>query len=857
MYTLFAIRAPLSFFFQCLDGESKVEDMFCMIFWLRRTPIFLADAMSFLAHCLLKKRQFMLAITSRIQLNRPTYFLGKLVDKKRVFELQQRFMSENNGNTSYTATKWFKPETKVPEGYPVLKLYNTLTHSKVEFVPTEPGKIKWYSCGPTVYNSSHMGHARNYVSIDINRRVMQDYFNYDVTFIQNVTDIDDKIILKARQEYLFDEYLKKFDGKINEELVDKSKSSLETYVAKNLPEFQGKSVETEFRAWAKTLDLKELGLTKPKFPMHVKAVLAALDVIEGGSSVPFDKFVAQVKDVIVPVLDAELGSTVTDPSIFRKCSSYWERQYDLDMRKLNVLEPTVVTRVSEYIPEIVSFVEEIVKRGYAYVTSDGSVYFNTGKFDGSEKHQYAKCQPWSKGDMALLEDGEGSLTNQTSIEGKLNPSDFALWKSSKAGEPFWESPWGRGRPGWHIECSVMGSDFVGDKMDIHSGGIDLAFPHHDNEMAQSEAHYDCRQWVNYFLHTGHLHIEGQKMSKSLKNFITIDEALRRYSARQLRLCFALVQWNNPLDFKETLLNESNSVESTLDRFFGKIRALKRDNEERLDAGAIVGKKFGVHEKKLFAELGKAKDDVHAALCDNLGVPQAIRAMMDLVNSSNVYLNEVGPELRIDLLVQVVRFLTRMLRVFGFDVRDDGLGWKDAATTDATTSVEEVGMPFVKVLSKFRDTVRQMSIDGTLDAKTLLECCDRVRDEELLDLGVALDDRGDGQGALVKFLNEKERTELRQQQQERAALLAAKQQKKAEQARLAAEKERERAERAKVSPSEMFRGPDMHKLYSRWDDDGVPTHLADGEELSKSARKKLLKQQQQQRKLHDAYLKEHM
>ncbi|GAV29812.1 hypothetical protein PMKS-003317 [Pichia membranifaciens] len=771
-------------------------------------------------------------------------------------------MSESN--TSYTATKWFKPETKVPEGYPVLKLYNTLTHSKVEFVSNEPGKIKWYSCGPTVYNSSHMGHARNYVSIDINRRVMQDYFNYDVTFIQNVTDIDDKIILKARQEYLFGEYVQKFDEKITEDLIAKSKSSLQAYVSKNLPEFTGKSVESEFKSWVKTLDLKEIGLTKPKFPMHVKAVLAALEVIESSQAIQFDEFVSKVKDVIVPVLDAELGSTVTDPSIFRKCSSYWERQYDLDMRKLNVLEPTVVTRVSEYIPEIVSFVEEIVQRGYAYVTSDGSVYFNTGKFDGSPNHQYAKCQPWSKGDMALLEDGEGSLTNQTSIDGKLNASDFALWKSSKAGEPFWDSPWGKGRPGWHIECSVMGSDFVGDKMDIHSGGIDLAFPHHDNEMAQSEAHFDCQQWVNYFLHTGHLHIEGQKMSKSLKNFITIDEALNRYTSRQLRLCFALVQWNNPLDFKETLLNESNSVESTLDKFFGKIRALKRDNEEKLDNGEIISKKFGPLEKKLFKDFGKSKADIHASLCDNLAVPLAIRGMMELVNSTNIYMNEVGGhEIKIDLLVEIVKYLTRMLKVFGFEVREDGLGWKDVSSSGSSAagagtsngSVEEIGMPFVKVLSKFRDQVRKLSIEGGLDSRTLLESCDRLRDEDLLELGVALDDRSDGQGALIKFLNEKEQAELLKQQREKAAVQAAKQQKKAEQARATAAKERERIERAKVSPLEMFRGPALEQVYSKWDADGVPTHLADGEEVSKSARKKLVKQQQQQKKLHEAYLKE--
>jgi cysteinyl-tRNA synthetase len=761
-------------------------------------------------------------------------------------------MSSEQSNTT---TKWFEPETDT-SNVPVLKLFNTLTHSKVEFKPIKQGKIKWYSCGPTVYNSSHMGHARNYVSIDINRRIMQDYFNYDITFIQNVTDIDDKIILKARQEYLFEEFVKKLNSKINSELLEKSKTSINEYIIKNLPEFKSNDIN-EFKEWSSKLDLAEIGLTKPKFPMHIKAVNSALEVINNHNNVSFDKFISQVKDVIVLLLDKELGSTVVDPTIFRKCSSYWERQYDLDMEKLNVLPPTIVTRVSEYIPEIISYIEEIVKKGYAYSTTDGSVYFNTSKFDNSENHQYAKCQPWSKGDMELLEDGEGSLTNKISIDNKINPSDFALWKSSKEGEPFWESPWGKGRPGWHIECSVMGSDFAGDKMDIHSGGIDLAFPHHDNEMAQSEAHFDCKQWVNYFLHTGHLHIEGQKMSKSLKNFITIDEALEKYSSRELRLCFALVQWNNSLDFKESLLNETKSVSSTLDKFFNKIRALKRDNEEKLNNGEIINKKFGKLEKKLFENFEKSKEDIHKSLCDNLATPLAIRNMMELVNSSNIYLNQSNNEIKIDLVVEIVKYLTKMLKIFGFEAREDNLGWKEERQSinnwNGNINKEEVCMPFIKILSKFRDLVREVSIEGK-DSKILLEKCDLVRDNELLELGVALDDRSDGKGALIKFLNDNEKEELLKLQREKEAITLAKKQKKIEQARIAAEKEKERLEKGKLSPLEMFKTEEMKKLYKEWDEEGLPLKTIDGEEVSKSGRKKLVKQQQQQAKLHAEYLK---
>ena len=750
-----------------------------------------------------------------------------------------------------TTTKWTPPTTLDANTKPKLHLYNTLTHSKVPFVPVESDRIKWYSCGPTVYNSSHMGHARNYVSIDINRRILQDYFGYDITFIQNVTDIDDKIIIKARQEHLYEQYLAKH-AKVDEEFKKLVLESLQDYVSKNLPEYTDGDITTGFTKWVSGQDVKQIGLTNAKFPMHVKAVMATLNALTE-EAMSYEEFTTAVKDVVVAKLDKDLGSTVTDPAVFRKCSSYWERQYDLDMLKLNVLPPTIVTRVSEYIPEIVTFVEKIVERGYAYATSDGSVYFSTGQFDNSEGHQYAKCQPWSKGDMALLADGEGSLTAGV-VEGKRSASDFALWKASKAGEPAWPSPWGEGRPGWHIECSVMGSDFVGDKMDIHSGGIDLAFPHHDNEMAQSEAHFDCEQWVNYFLHTGHLHIEGQKMSKSLKNFITIDEALEKYSSRELRLIFALVQWNNPLDFKEALLNECRSVESTLDKFFNRVRAMKRENEERLSAGEVVSKKFGVLEKQLLKDFEASKASVHASLCDNLATPLAIRNMMELINASNVYMKESGSELKIDLVVEVVKYLTKMFRVFGFEVREDMLGWKEGEVANNSTGTgsgngnrEDMCMPFVSVLSKFRDAVRA---DGIKQGnKLLLEKCDNVRDNELLPLGVVLDDRSDGQGALVKFVTDKERDELITLQREKESAAAAKLKKKAEQAAAAAAKEKELLEKGKLSPTEMFKTAE----YNEWDSEGLPLRKADGEEVSKSARKKLVKQQQAQAKLHAAYL----
>lgn len=209
---------------------------------------------------------------------------------------------------------------------------------------------------------------------------------------------------------------------------------------------------------------------------------------------------------------------MTDHSIFRALAAHWEGEFFRDMRRLRVRDPDTLTRVTEYVPEIVAFVQRIIANGFAYAVG-GSVYFDTRAFDGKDGHAYARLQPWSRGNRALLEEGEGALADAA---GRRAPADFALWKASKPGEPSWPSPWGAGRPGWHIECSVMASAVLGEAMDVHSGGVDLAFPHHDNEMAQAEAYHGCPAWVNYFLHTGHLHIEGLKMSKSLKNFITID-----------------------------------------------------------------------------------------------------------------------------------------------------------------------------------------------------------------------------------------------------------------------------------------------------------------------------------------------
>lgn len=237
---------------------------------------------------------------------------------------------------------------------------------------------------------------------------------------------------------------------------------------------------------------------------HARAQQSALTGLSQAND--SSTLIDSAKDILSWWLDKQQGHTVTDPAIFRSLAAYWEDSFFADMQKLRVLPPDTITRVSEYVPEIVAFVEKIIANGFAYVDG-GNVWFDVGAFEGAKvqkgkgkeqdssaavaenseedwEHVYAKLQPWSKGNRELLEEGEGSLL--TGRSGKRSASDFALWKSGKPGEPTWASPWGPGRPGWHIECSVMASEILGRQMDVHSGGVDLMFPHHDNEIAQSE-----------------------------------------------------------------------------------------------------------------------------------------------------------------------------------------------------------------------------------------------------------------------------------------------------------------------------------------------------------------------------------
>jgi cysteinyl-tRNA synthetase len=365
--------------------------------------------------------------------------------------------------------------------------------------------------------------------------------------------------------------------KVDSETKEVALKAYREYLKKNLPlldpELTPEQVEDAVRSkYGVVLDGGVLeGDGKPgdreaKIKMHVKTVSSAAKAI---SNPPSEDFYQATQDVLLPYLDSLHGSSIdaSDHSIFTKLTRKYEERFFRDVRDLNVLDPDTLTRVTEYGEYIAEFVDKIVKNKFAYQTSDGSIYFDIQAFEKDSNH-YARLEPWNRNDKSLQADGEGALSQKTTE--KRSDADFALWKASKPGEPAWPSVWGNGRPGWHIECSAMASDTLGETLDIHSGGIDLAFPHHDNEIAQSEAYWnehgaEKKQWVNYFLHMGHLSIQGSKMSKSLKNFTTIREALERgdWTPRSLRVVFLLGGWKEGIEITDDLVKAGSAWEDKL------------------------------------------------------------------------------------------------------------------------------------------------------------------------------------------------------------------------------------------------------------------------------------------------------
>ncbi|MDD5129211.1 MAG: cysteine--tRNA ligase [Candidatus Omnitrophica bacterium] len=384
-------------------------------------------------------------------------------------------------------------------------IYNSLSRKKEEFVSLEPQKINMYVCGPTVYDEPHIGHARSAYIFDVIRRYLA-FKGYRVKFVRNVTDVDDKIIDKARKE------------------------------------FPGQDLNRAFK-----------------------------DVAE--------KYLASYHEALI-----NLGIGVDQEEIS---------------------EP----KASEYIPKMIKFIQGLIDNGAAYVAGP-DVYF-----DITKAKNYGKLSNQS---LEKMESGARVALN----ENKRNPLDFALWKGAKENEPSWESPWGKGRPGWHIECSVMSSDILGGEFDIHGGGIDLIFPHHENEIAQSEG--AGNKFARYWIHHGLLTIDGQKMSKSLGNFITVKDFLDKYkNADLLKLLFLSTHYSHPVDYTDEKIREARQA---LERI-----SILRDKLDKPSTGNQV--------VKVPKELEDIKDKFTKAMDDDFNTPQALAAIFDLVNIANKNIND--------------------------------------------------------------------------------------------------------------------------------------------------------------------------------------------------------------------------
>ena len=379
-----------------------------------------------------------------------------------------------------------------------MKLYNTLSRKKEEFTPITPGKVKMYVCGPTVYNYFHIGNGRTFIVFDTIRRYLE-YRGYDVEFVQNFTDIDDKMIKKANEE---------------------------------------------------NTTVKEVG----------------------------DRYI---------------------------------EEYYKDADGLNIERATVNPRATEYIQDIIQFVSDLIEKGYAYEV-DGDVYFSTKKFS-----DYGKLSGQN------LEDLQAGARISVD-ERKKDPMDFAIWKAEKPGEPSWDCPWGKGRPGWHIECSCMAKKILGETIDIHAGGMDLAFPHHENEIAQSEA-LTGKPFANYWLHSAYINVNNQKMSKSLNNFFTAREVLSEYDADVIRFFMLSAHYRIQINFSKDLLD---SAKASVERLYNAIGNL----ENLLDE--VSTETMTEEEVKYLESLDKYRQKYIEKMDDDFNTADAITVLFELSKDLN-------------------------------------------------------------------------------------------------------------------------------------------------------------------------------------------------------------------------------
>lgn len=457
-----------------------------------------------------------------------------------------------------------------------MKILNTLTRRKEEFVPINEGKVGIYVCGPTVYDYIHIGNARPMIVFDTLRRYLE-YKGYDVNYVSNFTDVDDKIIKRA-----------------NEEGVD--------------------------------------------------------------ASVISERYIAEVKK---------------------------------DMAALNVREATTHPKATEEIPDMIEMVKTLIEKGYAYEVN-GTAYFRTRKFKDYGKLSKKNIDDLRSGNRDLLVSG---------VDEKEDPLDFVLWKPKKEGEPSWPSPWGDGRPGWHLECSVMSKKYIGDVIDIHAGGEDLVFPHHENEIAQSEA-ANGTEFARYWMHNGFLKINNEKMSKSLGNFFTVREIAEKYPLQVIRFFMLSAHYRSPLNFSADLVEASKNG---LERILTAVDRLK----------SISGTE-GEVDKAVADEMDAFVKKYEAAMDDDLNTADAISVIFELVKYANVNVTEESTKATVELVLNTV---TKLCDILGIITEKK----KEILDSDIEALIEE------------RQSARK--------AKNFARA-DEIRDQ-LSDMGIILEDTREG------------------------------------------------------------------------------------------------------------------
>ncbi|MCD7980863.1 MAG: cysteine--tRNA ligase [Clostridiales bacterium] len=397
-----------------------------------------------------------------------------------------------------------------------MKIYNTLSKRKEDFVPLEPGKVRMYVCGPTVYNLIHIGNARPMIVFDTVRRYLE-YKGYEVNYVSNFTDVDDKIIKKSVEE--------------------------------GIP---------------------------------------AGEVAE--------RYIAECRK---------------------------------DMADMNVKPATTHPLATQEIPGMLDMISTLVEKGYAYAAEDGTVYYRTRNFKG-----YGKLSGKNIDDLQA-----GHRDIQVTGELKEDPLDFVLWKPKKEGEPYWDSPWCKGRPGWHIECSVMAKKYLGEEIDIHAGGEDLIFPHHENEIAQSEA-ANGKPFARYWMHNAFLNIDNKKMSKSLGNFFTVREIAERYDLQVLRFFMLSAHYRSPLNFSADLMEAAkNGLERIL---------TAAENLKRLSGSAAEGD-MSAAERELYAQTDRFVGKFEASMEDDFNTADAVSAVFELVKFCNTNASAANSKAYLDAL----------------------------------------------------------------------------------------------------------------------------------------------------------------------------------------------------------------